>query len=165
MATMSLLTLAPGVRSFLDVGGNQMVENPNARAFGQGGEMWSTLEGIATQPVGPAAAAALLGLSNGRRGARPDPRHRCGVPTRGVQINAIVKSGGNDFHGGGFWAQTDQHFQSNNIDDELRALGITSGNALDEAVRRQRGPGRPHHSEQAVVLRGGAPALQRDRRC
>ncbi len=41
-----------------------------------------------------------------------------------MQLTAIVKSGGNDFHGGGIWAQTNHHFQSNNIDDELEALGI-----------------------------------------
>ena len=94
---MSLLTLAPGVRSFLDVGGNQMVESSNARVFGQGGEVWSTLEGIATAGLSGGDGGRPVGLANDRRGARPDPRHRCGVrPTRGVQLNAIVKSGGND---------------------------------------------------------------------
>ena len=31
-------------------------------------------------------------------------------PTRGVQINAIVKSGGNEFHGGGLWRRDEQEF-------------------------------------------------------
>ena len=35
--TMSLLTLAPGVRSYLDIGGSQLAENSQTRAFGQGG--------------------------------------------------------------------------------------------------------------------------------
>jgi hypothetical protein len=127
---MSFLTLAPGVRSFLDVGGNQMVESSNARVFGQGGAVWATLEGIATS-----------GLSGGGGGGQWDEQaveearvQTLGTDaefsTHGVQLNAIVKSGGNDFHGGGNWAQTDHHFQSNNIDDKLKALGIETGNRL-----------------------------------
>jgi len=127
---MSFLTLAPGVRSFLDVGGNQMVESSNSRVFGQAGGGWATLEGIATS-----------GLSGGGGGGQWDEQtveearvQTLGTDaefgTHGVQLNAIVKSGGNDFHGGGNWAQTDHHFQSNNIDSRLKALGIETGNEL-----------------------------------
>ena len=55
-------------------------------------------------------------------------------PTRGVQVTAVVKSGGNEFHGGGFWAGTNSSFQGNNIDQELEAAGITSGDALDSSM-------------------------------
>ena len=127
---MSFLTLAPGVRSFLDVGGNQMVESSSPRAFGRSGGGWATLEGIATS-----------GLSAGGGGGQWDEQaveearvQTLGTDaefgTHGVQLNAIVKSGGNEFHGSGNWAQTDHHFQSNNIDAELEALGITTGNKL-----------------------------------
>src|SRR6185503_10063482 len=127
---MSFLTLAPGVRSFLDVGGNQMAESSNSRVFGQNGDGWSTLEGIATS-----------GLSGGNGGGQWDEQtieearvQTLGTDaefgTHGVQLNAIVKSGGNDFHGGGNWAQTDHHFQSNNVDAKLKALGIETGNKL-----------------------------------
>jgi len=129
---MSFLTLAPGVRSFLDVGGNQMVESSNARVFGQGGGGWATLEGIATS-----------GLSGGGSGGQWDEQtieearvQTLGTDaefaTHGVQLNAIVKSGGNDFHGAGNWAQTDHHFQNNNVDDKLKAVGITLGNKLSK---------------------------------
>jgi hypothetical protein len=125
-----LPTLAPGVRSFLDVGGNQMVETSSPRAFGRSGAGWATLEGIATS-----------GLSTGGGGGQWDEQaieearvQTLGTDaefgTHGVQLNAIVKSGGNDFHGGANWAQTDHHFQSNNIDEDLEAQGITSGNKL-----------------------------------
>ena len=66
--------------------------------------------------------------------------------TRGVQMTGIVKSGGNQFHGGGSWAQNNKNFQSDNINDELEAQGFTIGNALKTPLRRQRRPGRPHHS-------------------
>ena len=126
----SLLTLAPGVRSFLDVGGNQMVESSSTRAWGQNGDSWATLEGVAT-----------TGLSGSSSGGQWDEQtiEEARVQTlgtdaefasHGVQLNAVVKSGGNEFHGSGNWAQTDHHFQSNNIDSELTALGITTGNKL-----------------------------------
>src|SRR5258708_506726 len=34
---MSILALAPGVRTRIDVGGDQMLEDPDARVFGQAG--------------------------------------------------------------------------------------------------------------------------------
>src|SRR5262245_43112537 len=45
-----------------------------------------------------------------------------------------MKSGGNDFHGGGFWSQMNDSLQSNNIDDALRARGISAGNQLKTRV-------------------------------
>ena len=36
---ISMLNLAPGVRSFLDIGGNTLEENPQARSFGQSGQV------------------------------------------------------------------------------------------------------------------------------
>ena len=127
---MSLLSMAPGVRSILDIGGDQIAENPNARAFGQSGAMWYTLEGIPSQ--------TLAGKADGQ-GANWDYQtvdearvQTLGTdaefPTRGVQVNALVKSGGNAFHGSGLWAQAFPSLQSNNIDDELAAQGITKGN-------------------------------------
>jgi hypothetical protein len=44
---LSVLTLAPGVRTFTEVGGGtMMLENPNPRAHGVGGSIWYTLDGI-----------------------------------------------------------------------------------------------------------------------
>jgi len=45
-------------------------------------------------------------------------------------VNVIIKSGGNDFHGGGVWLQSGQRLQSDNLDDTLRSQGITVGNAV-----------------------------------
>jgi hypothetical protein len=56
--------------------------------------------------------------------------HDASIPQRGIVINSIVKSGGNDFHGGLFYAGTNHRFQGSNIDDALVAQGVSGGNSI-----------------------------------
>jgi hypothetical protein len=129
-SVMSVLTMAPGIRTFVDVGGGQMMlENPTPRAYGIGGagSQWYTIDGVNNFRLGTTfwdyqTFDEVRVQSTGADAERP---------TRGVQVTAVVKSGGNDFHGGGLWAGTNNSFQSNNIDQELEAKGIESGDALD----------------------------------
>ena len=101
-SVMSVLTLAPGVRSFLDVGGGQMMlENPAARAYGVGG-MTVVHHRRRTTTSGSAAPFGTIRRFDEVRvqttGVDADR------PTKGVQVTAVVKSGGNEFHGSGFFA-------------------------------------------------------------
>jgi carboxypeptidase family protein len=48
------------------------------------------------------------------------------VETAGVQINLVPKEGGNSFRGAFLAAYTNSHLQSDNLDDALRARGITT---------------------------------------
>jgi len=129
-SVMSVLTMAPGVRTFTDVGGGQMLlENPTPRAYGIGGagSQWYTVDGVQNFRLGSTfwdyqAFDEVRVQSIGADAERP---------TRGVSVTAVVKSGGNEFHGGGLWAGSNGNFQNNNIDRELEAAGITSGDALD----------------------------------
>jgi hypothetical protein len=50
--------------------------------------------------------------------------------TGGPLANLIPRSGGNRFSGSGFYSGTDDRFQSDNIDDELREVGIVRPPAL-----------------------------------
>jgi hypothetical protein len=52
-------------------------------------------------------------------------------PTHGIQINVILKSGGNDFHGSGFFSDTGHRLESSNIDAKLISQGITAGNPVN----------------------------------
>jgi hypothetical protein len=128
---ISLLNLAPGVRSFLDIGGNTMEENPAARTFGQAGQVWFTIEGVSTTHLTETGGDG----SYWDYGTIDETRVQtvgtdAEFQTRGAQTAGVVKSGGNQFHGGLAWAQNNHHFQSDNLDDDLRDQGFTVGNAL-----------------------------------
>ncbi len=78
---MSLLTMAPGVRSFIDIGGSQTEENAGAKAFGQAGQVYYTLEGVmGNNWTAAGGSGTVLGFSNHRQGARPEHGDRPGIP-------------------------------------------------------------------------------------
>jgi len=130
---IAVMAQAPGVVSNLDIGGNTTGSNPSFRAFGQSGESWTTIEGIATTSV----RSALDGSGNQFDYASFEETtvqtvgHSAEAPNRGIQLSVIVKSGGNDFHGNGFWSQTSNRLQSSNLDAALRAQGVTSGSPVE----------------------------------
>jgi hypothetical protein len=131
---ISLMVQAPGVRApgRLDVGGGSVGDTPEFRTFGQPTESYMVMEGIVTSDsrissqggnyfnYGAVEEARVQSISNG-----PD------VPSRGAALVMLSKSGGNEFHGGGQYAYTSHRFESNNINADLKAQGITSGNPLD----------------------------------
>lgn len=53
------------------------------------------------------------------------------APVGGVQINMIPRDGGNQFHGGMFATGAGERMQSNNLDDDLRALLFRAQNRVD----------------------------------
>ena len=127
----ALTAQAPGVRGTMEVGGNVSFGAPGVRVFGQGAEPWYVLEGIYTTALQTAggvgnywdygaieeAAVQTLGTN-------------AEVGSRGVFVNAVVKSGGNDFHGSGYGGHMSDRFQADNISDELAAQGIRRGDRL-----------------------------------
>ena len=106
--------------------------------FGQVGEPWLVLEGVSTTALLPSGGNGnywdYLSVDEARAqtvGAGAEGQ------SRGVQMSAIVKSGGNQFHGGGGLSAAGKALQSNNIDDNLRRQGITSGNNGDSSSWRR----------------------------
>jgi hypothetical protein len=128
----SIMEQAPGVRTSLDFG-QISSGNPAFRVFGQSFESWTTLDG--TIFSSPKSASPGSGNQVDYAAFEEATVQTLGsdaeAPTRGIQMNVILKSGGNDFHGSGFWAQSSQRLQSNNVDASLKAQGITSGNPIE----------------------------------
>ena len=130
---ISLMVQAPGVRApgRLDVGGGTVGDTPEFSSFGQPIESFMVMEGLVTSDsriqtqggnyfdYNAMEEAKVQTISNG-----PD------VPSRGPALSMLLKSGGNEFHGGASYAYSSQHTEGDNVDDELRAQGITEGNPL-----------------------------------
>jgi hypothetical protein len=126
-----ILNHTPGVRSTLDVGGSGVNSSVTVHAYGQGGEQYYTVEGVYTgDPTSGGGGGNYFDQSGIQDAQIKTIGGDADVPSRGVQTALIIKSGGNAFHGSGSWNQTSRRFQSTNIDDALRAQGISSGNEL-----------------------------------
>jgi hypothetical protein len=128
---VSLLAQAPGVRTLRDVGGSSLNEVPTYRAFGQAGEAYSTLEGVQTSSLQASSGQAnYWDYTAVEEAAVRTIGNSAEVPSRGVNLNAIVKSGGNDFHSSTSFNKTPVGTQADNIDAALKAAGIETGEAI-----------------------------------
>jgi hypothetical protein len=54
------------------------------------------------------------------------------VSPGGVRVNIVPRDGGNEFHGSFFGAWNDGAWQSNNLDDDLRAVGLRAVDRIDK---------------------------------
>ena len=115
----SLLAQAPGARSQWDVGGSAATEQPIFRVFGQGGEPWPQVEGVVGGTMGTNGAGNYTDYSAVEEASVSTLGNDAEMPTRGIQIQAIVKSGGNQFRGGGFYDRSPSSLQSDNLDPAL----------------------------------------------
>ncbi len=125
-----LLNQAPGTRGVLDVGGENFNSNPTFHAFGMDGESWQSLEGVVTTSAKASQTGNYSDYSSYEEAKIQTFGNDAEVPTRGVAINAVAKSGGNNFHGSGFAAFSNSKFQTSNLDAALIAQGVTEGDQL-----------------------------------
>jgi hypothetical protein len=122
--------LAPGVRvsGAPDVGGNQTGgQRGNLVSFGSNaGGQTLMLDGINTD--GTAGYFDFGSIEEMViRPAGNDPE----IPTSGMAFQVIVRSGGNQFHGDVLAAGQTRSLQGSNVDAELQAAGVKSGNPMD----------------------------------
>jgi carboxypeptidase family protein len=128
---VSLLAQAPGVRTLRDVGGSSLNQVPTYRVFGQAGEAYSTLEGVQTSSLQASSGQAnYWDYTTLEEASVRTIGNSAEVPSRGVHLSAVVKSGGNAFHSSTSYNKTPTGTQSSNIDDALRAQGIGTGNGI-----------------------------------
>jgi hypothetical protein len=129
----SLVTLAmqtPGTRvsaRAFDVGGSQFTSGPSFNVFGREGDDWTMLEGVVISVGYPGTYQDFTSYEEAQTQVIGNTAE---MPGTGVWVNAIVKSGGNAFHGGGYYGLTGPWAQSENIDADLAARGVTGTNKL-----------------------------------
>lgn len=127
----SLLVMAPGVRGTAEVGGRISFSPPQIRSFGQGAEPWFVVEGIYTpSPDATGSLGNYWDYNSLEEAVVQTVGTNAEVGGRGAYLNLLVKSGGNDFHGGGTFSYMSSDLQWSNLTDELRSQGITSGDRI-----------------------------------
>ena len=130
--TVSFMSQAPGTRPNLDVGGDTVSSPPVFRAFGQANQPWQQIEGVLVSAAKSGTQGGIYwdytNVEEVKVGTFGSPAE---IGTRGIALNGILKSGGNNFSGSGFFGFQSKEMQGNNIDDFLRSEGITRGDELD----------------------------------
>lgn len=120
----ALMNQAPGARTQIDTGGG-FNNQPAFSAFGQAAQPWQAVEGILALNGKESPTGSYVDYTSFEEAKIQTLGNDAEVGNRGIYINAIVKSGGNDFHGGAFYAYTNQRFEGDNIDDALRRQGVS----------------------------------------
>ena len=118
----ALLAQAPGVRDTLQA--LSPTASPNFRAFGQSNQAYQSIDGVVTTSPLLAQTGQDIDGTAFEEAVISTLGHDASVPTRGIAITTVVKSGGNDFHGTAFLGRTGQALQSQQHHPELAALGV-----------------------------------------
>jgi hypothetical protein len=126
---VALMVQAPGVKTNIDVGGSSIGVPPVFKAFGQTSQGWTQIEGVVmiTAKEGSQGGSVYWDYSTLEEAQIQAIGGDADTPTRGVQIKAVLKSGGNQFHGTGFFGGTGSKLQGDNVGADLQAQGVSSG--------------------------------------
>ena len=103
----SVLQMVPGARPRLEVGGNSLNQNPSlnqgADAGAAGGDTiaqtWQAVEGIITKNPRSTESGNYFDLSWAEEAIAATFDHGAEIPSRGLSVNIIFPSGGNQFNG------------------------------------------------------------------
>src|SRR5262245_52270729 len=126
---VALMIQAPGARPQLDW--SFTTGNPQFKVFGELGEQWVAMEGVVTSgPKTGTQGGNHYDYSAIEESTVSTVGNTADAPTKGLQINVILKSGGDQFHGSSFFAGTNHSLEFDNVNDELRSRGITGGNPV-----------------------------------
>ena len=154
---MGILAFVPGAQTNIEVGGSAITDTNIFTSNGQGGELWSLLEGVFAAASQTSASGTHYNFNAIEEARVQTSANGADTPKRGMSVNLITKSGGNAYHGAAEYSVTNHHFESNNITAELRRQGVVSAPKL---ITRKDGGGQlggKTHPGQAVVFR--RPAL------
>jgi hypothetical protein len=123
----SVMGQSPGIRvSSIDVGGSRAGTQTGFEAFGFSGQVRVQVDGVNTTE-GTGAAGFYYDYGSFDEIQLGGDGMDAQSATPGVQLNAVIKSGGNQFRGTMYYDYENEHFQGTNIDARLAALGVGRG--------------------------------------
>jgi len=121
----------PGVRTNLDVGSSSLSDTVVFQSYGQSGQSWQTLEGIVFSTPNAGGANGSHIDFNALDSTRVQTVGSAAeMPRRGVVLTAVMKSGGNEYHGDAEYYGSSGALESSNIDASLAAQGLKNPPAL-----------------------------------
>ena len=130
-AWAEVLAMAPGFRpASLDIGGDQLSnQRVGIKNYGTSDQITPQIEGINTRQAS-GSAGFFYDYSSLEEAQIKAVGNDAEVALPGGAWNALVKSGGNDFHGRYFGAFENQALQSDNLTDTLRAAGVSNNTGM-----------------------------------
>jgi hypothetical protein len=130
-AWAEVLSMAPGFRpASLDIGGDQLSnQRTGIKNYGTTDQITPQIDGVNTRQ-GSNTAGFFYDYSSLEEAQIKAVGNEAEVALPGGAWNAIVKSGGNEFHGRYFGGFENAALQSDNLDSRLTANGVTNGNSM-----------------------------------
>ncbi|HEX2456709.1 MAG TPA: carboxypeptidase regulatory-like domain-containing protein [Vicinamibacterales bacterium] len=126
-----ILEQTPGmVMDRQNVGGNQSGQQSSFLAHGSSSNQIWNIDGATITDMAAGGSPTYYDFDSFEEIQIQTGGADASTEAGGVSINFVTKSGGNSFKGSGRLYVTDQRFQSDNINDELRAQGAGSGNPI-----------------------------------
>jgi hypothetical protein len=131
-AIWDVLAMAPGVNAAAapDVGDSGMSHRSNLTNYGGTGQPKLSVEGVNVQTLNDRSGAYYMDYANFDEVQVKAAGNDAEMAGAGVNFLAVVKSGGNDFHGTYHGAFQNSALQSNNIDSRLEAQGLQDDASL-----------------------------------
>src|SRR5262245_54411436 len=123
----STLAITPGISvvSRHDVGGSTAGTQSGYRTYGTNSQNWYVVDGVyVTEGTGAASFYYDYGSFSEFQVAGASKTAE--APTPGAMLNFVVKTGSNDLHGQFYADLSPGAFEGNNINDDLRARGVSA---------------------------------------
>lgn len=131
MGLKAFFGVTPGIRSNFQVGGEGGGSAVQLRAYGQSGQAWDMIEGVMmARSTGGASSGSHVEFGSVDQTHIKAAGNNAEMPRRGILVDVVIKSGGNQYHGEVATRYLSSNLQSSNIDDTLRAQGIRGGGKL-----------------------------------
>ncbi len=130
----SVLELTPAVvTDHIDVGGSTSGQQSTFSAAGTSStQNQYLLNGVnVTDPTALGASSTYYAYDAFEEVQVSTAGHDAEIQPPGVILNIVLKNGGNGFEAGAAYYFENDALQSDNLDDRLRAQGVTPSNALD----------------------------------
>ena len=102
----------------VDVGGSRFADSPRFYALGQLGDSWHSIENVIAMSPADNPSGNYIDYSAMDETVVSIGGHSANTPNHGLALNAVVKSGGNDFTGSAYYAYTGKSLQSDNVGQE-----------------------------------------------